>query len=684
MYGADQDTHADTADVCAGRVLPFAKYEFREDQFCCNGTSDRKQYGQIAFKHTKCKMPREQYDRDKNRRYIPEWTPTLVIVLLAIGFPVIIIFSWIYDVHPEGGIIKTEHADKSIAEELPGSSNGWRIASYISFVVIVGLIVLNIVPRIGKKEIIDKSIAVLPFINDSPGSENAYNIDGYRVAVHNKLCQIKGLRVLSLQSTQKFKNQTKTSSEIAMELHVGYTLSATGQKVNNIIQLTVQLVDAHDVTIWSHAYIMPIKSVEDQIYIQSNIAQRVASKLQTTITREEIKRIETPPTTDLTAYEFYQRGNEAYWRYWADKNDKEALGKAKYYFNQALKYDSTLAQAYTGLARIYWGSEGYFSENYLDTVQVLLDMALSFDQGLAEAHTLYGRYFNEFNDTKRAMREVDEAIALNPNDWEAYSIKADISSGYIDRISNCQEAVLLNRGPERPSLLANLGDSYLEIGFSDSAAHIYEEVLELTGDSAGYYTRLGSIEGSNGNFTAANAQYENAFAQDTTDGHAAYRLFGSYAVLGEKEQALKYGNIWVDWMNETDTLWVGYVHRMGYFYWLKGLNEKADSCFNLQIEYCLKEIELERSRAERNLYTYYDLAATYAFIGEKEKALEYLRTYSSGLVMNTTMMFFLKFDPLLNPIRDNPEFQQIVRDVEAKYQAEHERVRQWLEENDML
>ena len=73
MYGADQDTHADTADVGAGRVLPFAKYEFREDQFCCNGTSDRKQYGLIAFKHAKCKMPREQYDRDKNRRYIPEW-----------------------------------------------------------------------------------------------------------------------------------------------------------------------------------------------------------------------------------------------------------------------------------------------------------------------------------------------------------------------------------------------------------------------------------------------------------------------------------------------------------------------------------------------------------------------------------------------------------------------------------
>ena len=620
---------------------------------------------------------------------LPDWTPALVIVLLAIGFPVIIIFSWIYDVHPEGGIIKTEPVDKSKAEELPGSSNGWRIASYISFVVIVGLVVLNVASRTKQTEQIsdlETSIAVLPFENQSEEARYSHMGDAFTDEIIMELQKIKAFdRVLSRTSTMQYDENTTTIPEIAEKLNVNYIIVGSIQRLERRVRIRVQVIRANNEDqIWGDTYDEEYGKPEDMLDIQSRIAQSVADELKVRITPEEKKRINTPPTTDLTAYDFYQRGNEAYWRYWADKSDKEALGKAKYYFNQALKYDSTLAQAYTGLARIYWGSEGYFSENYLDTVRILLDMALSFDQGLAETHTLYGRYFNELNDTKRAMREVDEAIALNHSDWEAYSIKANISSGYIDRISNCLEAVLLNHGPERPSLLAKLGDSYLEIGFSDSAAQIYEEVLELTGDSAGYYTRLGSIEGSNGNITAANEQYENAFAQDTTDGHAAYRLFGSYAVLGEKEQALKYGNIWVEWMNETDTLWVGYVHRMGYYYWLKGLNEKADSCFNLQIEYCLKEIELERSRAERNLNTYYDLAATYAFIGEKEKALEYLRTYSSRPVMNSTMMFFLKFDPLLNPIRDNPEFQSIVHDVEAKYQAEHERVRQWLEENDMM
>ena len=83
---------------------------------------------------------------------LPEWTPTFVIVLLAIGFPIAIIFSWIYDVHPEGGIVKTKPAEKDKAEDIPKSSKSWKIASYISFVVIVALIVLNIIPRTGNKE----------------------------------------------------------------------------------------------------------------------------------------------------------------------------------------------------------------------------------------------------------------------------------------------------------------------------------------------------------------------------------------------------------------------------------------------------------------------------------------------------------------------------------------------------
>ena len=94
-------------------------------------------------------------------------------------------------------------------------------------------------------------------------------------------------------------------------------------------------------------------------------------------------------------------------------------------------------------------------------------------------------------------------------------------------------------------------------------------------------------------------------------------------------------------------------------------------------------LDLDRSfYNEKNAY--YNLAGVHAFLGEREKAFENLRNFNQKETMSLRIVTRIKNDPLFNSIRDEPEFQQIVRDVEAKYEAEHERVRQWLEENDML
>ena len=93
---------------------------------------------------------------------LPERTMNFILVILIVGFIIAVILSWVYDIHPEGGIVKTEPVDKVKEVDVPKSSNSWKIASYFSFVVIVGLIVLNIVPRSNNKKILEKSIAVLP------------------------------------------------------------------------------------------------------------------------------------------------------------------------------------------------------------------------------------------------------------------------------------------------------------------------------------------------------------------------------------------------------------------------------------------------------------------------------------------------------------------------------------------
>lgn len=131
---------------------------------------------------------------------LPDWTLNFIIMLLCVGFLIAVILSWIYDMHPEGGIVKTEPAEKVREASAPTSSKGWRIASYISFVVIFGLIVLNIIPLAGKKEILEKSIAVLPFINDSPEQTEMYFIDGTMESILDNLCKIEDLRVVSRTS----------------------------------------------------------------------------------------------------------------------------------------------------------------------------------------------------------------------------------------------------------------------------------------------------------------------------------------------------------------------------------------------------------------------------------------------------------------------------------------------------
>ncbi len=111
--------------------------------------------------------------------------------------------------------------------------------------------------------------------------------------------------------------------------------------------------------------------------------------------------------------------------------------------------------------------------------------------------------------------------------------------------------------------------------------------------------------------------------------------------------------------------------------------EEALKYFNLHKEYCLETLKLGRSYSEK-LYLNYDLAGIYAFLGEKEKAYVNLRTFNQKERMPLWWLVEIKIDPLFDNIRDEPEFQQILNDVETKYQAEHERVRKWLEENDML
>jgi len=616
---------------------------------------------------------------------LPEWTINLVLLLLCVGFVVAVILSWIYDIHPEGGIVKTESADKVKAEDIPKSSNGWKVASYISFVVIVGLIVLNVIPRTDTREILDKSIAVLPFRNDSPNQERMYFINGTMEAILDNLCKIEDLRVVSRNSVEQYRTNPKSTPLVAKEMNVAYILEGSGHRDGNNVRLVVQLLDGDkDQHIWSKTY---DTNIEQIFFMQSEIAQLVAAEIEAIITPEELQLIENVPTTSLTALDFYQRGREELEKYLLDEGNRGALVRAEDLYYKALEYDSTYALAYTGLAMVYRYKhfrEELLNENFLDSVLILADIALLFDDQLSEAYALRGDYYRRNNNKEEAIKEYDKAIKLNPNEWMAYFSKGIMYSydDLVNAIYNYQKAASLQKGFLLPDLLRRIGRVFARAGFKESAYDYVEEALELDDDSAAYYAVIAEIEESQGNFEEAIKLGEKSLAIDSTNSWLTYLVGLSHSYLGQNERYLEYIKKYHKRKTNPDnvtwaTIWAGYA------FWINGFTEEAEYYFNKALEFYNELVELDR-HLNQDLHTYYSLAALHAFLGDRAKAYEYLRLMNQRPRMPKWMIKDIKNDPLFNSIRDEPEFQQIVLDVEAKYQAEHERVRQWLKENDML
>ena len=268
----------------------------------------------------------------------------------------------------------------------------------------------------------------------------------------------------------------------------------------------------------------------------------------------------------------------------------------------------------------------------------------------------------------------------------AYRWKGEFyyETDWANYIYYLQKAASINRGQELPELLSQIGYGYYCAGFPEKAMQYYQDKLKLDGDSANYYAELSRYEYWLKNSIKSIEFGIKGYAIDSTNSTTLVTLGASYAGLGQYEESLKYYKKWIKRSKiQGDEWFVVSSHRIGYVYWQNGNREAAKYYFNKQIKYCNRSIELGRQYAQM-LYAYYDIAGVYAFRGDRVKAYENLRIFKKKPMMSFWMISLIKTDPLFKSIRNEPEFQQIVRDIEAKYQAEHERVRKWLEEQGML
>ena len=575
------------------------------------------------------------------------------------------------------------------AKPFKSGSIKWIIVSAALALVTVAAVLLY--PLIFKetgsgksKMAVEKSIAVLPFRNDSPDSENQHFIDGTMDAILDNLCKMANLRVISRTSVEQYRNPTKTIGEIARELKVRYILEGGGQKYGDDIRLTVQLIDAeNDKHIWSSQY---DRNIRDIFKIQSEVAQSIASEIKAFITTDEIELIEKIPTSSLAAYDLYLQANNFKEKFAANR-DLIAYQTAVNLYRAALKIDSAFARVYTGLADIYanrYYYETYFNESFLDSCLILANIALSFDEQLDEAYFLRGQYYYANGNLAEALLNYDKTIKINPNYSQAYSWKGYILtwhlSDFVRGIDNYQSALNLIHGNERPALLNSLARAYLDVGFVEKARNLYYEAYILDGDKVSYYGSLSWLEFSDGNIEEATKLSSMCSEIDTT---YSSDLFMYSLIPGNEEELYLEARRLLDGIEKSGELNLMQSHRVGYAFWVSGKQKEAEEYFNQQIRYSEESIKLGRPLAHRKS-AQYELAATYAFLGDKQKAYKYLNEFSKLNFYPLWWISLAKHDPLFNSIRGEEAFQKIILDMEAKNNAEHENVRKWLDTRGML
>ena len=529
---------------------------------------------------------------------------------------------------------------------------------------------------------IDKSIAVLPLKYLSANQEKKYWADGITEALTSHLSKIKGLRVLPRTSAEKYRNPDKTAREIGDELNVTFLIEGSLQlEEENKIRLTIQLVNAREERhLFAEEY---DREVKDIFKVQSSIAKLIAKEIEVIITPKEKELIEKIPTTNLTAYDLYLKASS-----------EPDIEKATILFNLVLDLDSTFALAYTGLAWRYWRKyywDTYFKENFLDSALMLANIALSYDDQLNQAYHVKGSYFQVKGQYDDALQNYEKVVDINPNAadiWWAMSHLYRRKNELIKALTCLKKADDIDYNQYHENVINMVGWWLNQVGLFDKSKDYFNQVYSMRADSLGNIDSLGykrAVMSSQTNTISDTlvALDEIAYGRGDSMSTGILNTLGYQAMFrGNYKEAYFYLKRMNNLIEERGEFELIRLHRLGFISWQLGKYEEAEKYLNTQMRNCMESIRLKRPYGLRNAY--YDLAGIYAFKGEKEKAYENLEKFAIDDFYAMWVINLAINDPMFNEIRDEPRFQQIIQNMEAKNLEKREKVRIWMEENDML
>lgn len=278
------------------------------------------------------------------------------IIILSVCFPLWLIFSWIYEITPEG-IKKTKSVlpERSIAGQ---TSNQLNYIIIIGLVIALGLLIKNSISTqaspVAEDSITevanDKSVAVLAFADMSPEHDQEYFSDGISEEILNLLTKVPELKVISRTSSFSYKGMEVTIKKIGQELNVSHILEGSIRKSGNTFRITTQLIDATNGThVWSETY---DRNMQDIFKVQDEIATNVTQQLKISLLGTELSS--TP--IDTNAYNLYLQARQLNLQ-----SSSEGNANAFKLIRESMDIDSTYAPAWSLLGILYYNAATLFA-----------------------------------------------------------------------------------------------------------------------------------------------------------------------------------------------------------------------------------------------------------------------------------------------------------------------------------
>ncbi len=581
--------------------------------------------------------------------------------------------------YPPGEVGKHEFGEDEVKTIKTPKKNRARNLLVASLILVVLISVFVLLKPFIKNELSNKSIAVLPFKNDSNDSTNVYFINGLMESVLNNLQKVKDLRVISRTSVEKYRNSPMTIPEIAKELNVKYFIEGSGQKIGNQILLNIQLIEADDDNhLWSEQY---DREVKDVFNLQREVAENIAGQIQAIITPEEQQLIEKPPTDNLVAYDYFLKGLDFFFQ-----GSREGLQAAIPQFEKAIEHDPKFARAYADLAISYYYLDiNQVEKKYSMLVNNYADKALFYDDKLSQS--LLAKAFFYISTQKYELAEpyLQKALEYNPN--SAFVINA-LSEFYDSRIPNTKKYleyalkgiqidVTSNDSTSTSFVYLHLSNALIQSGFVEEAEKYINRSIQYDPENLySAYVKAYILYAKHGDLKELKEQLIETLYRDSTridilqevakvsyylrDYPSAYRYYQKFLSI---EQALNLNAYPFE------------NAKIGVVFSKVGLKDQSDKLF---ADY------LKASQQNNSIYKHLSLAAYYSYRNETDKAIDHLKQFSKQDYYHYWIILFLNQDPLMDNIKDLPEYKRLYKEMEAKFWKNYRQLKAFLKAKHLL